>query len=67
MLPFYGRGVTIYGSGVATEFDVPTSLLTVAEMEAMVCNRVSPVGGVPCNVKGKVTVNWPPKACEAVL
>ena len=47
--------------------DAPTPLLTVAEMDAMVCNKVFPVGGVPCKAKGKVTVNWPPKDCEAVL
>ena len=47
--------------------DVPRSLLTVTATDAMVCNSVFPVGGVPCRVNGSVTVNWPPNACEAVL
>jgi hypothetical protein len=61
------RSCCFYGSVATNEFDAPRSLLTVAEMEAMVCNSVFPVGGVPCRVNGKVTVNWPPKDCEPAL
>ena len=42
-------------------------MLTVPDAEAIVCNRAVPVGGVPENVNGTETVNWPPKLWEAVL
>ena len=47
--------------------EVPTELLRVADTEAMLPVRVWPVPTVPLRVKGTVTVNWPPKASDAVL
>lgn len=50
-----------------TELEVPTELLIVAEMDEIAWDRTVPVGGVPENVNGTVTVNSPPEAFDAVL
>ena len=57
----------IYWTGEVTALEAPTSLLTVAETEAIVCTSVVPVGGVPENVNGTETVNWPPKPWDVLL
>src|SRR5579864_3118046 len=53
--------------GVVTELEAPTSLLTVAETEAIDCRSVRVAATVPENVNGIDTVNCPPKLWEAVL
>ena len=57
----------IYWIGEVTALEVPTSLLTVAETEAIVCTSVVPVGGVPEKVNGTETVNWPPNPWDVLV
>ena len=56
-----------YWMGDVTALEVPTALLIVAERDLIVCTRAVPVGGVPENVNGTVTVNCPPNPTDAVL
>jgi hypothetical protein len=59
-------GKPSYGTFTWTELEAPSSLLIVAETEAMLLTGVGSAAEL-WNVNEIAVVNWPPKACEAVL